>query len=212
MQRPFFSSRSVLEALELDTACISLLEQTPEYQQLIHADTPEAIYTAIRTIGSILNVQEQADQLVEDLEERLNIITHKLKFIAEESRPKVAFLQDVSPQSVEPTGYLANLTRLAGGIPQTEALTDGSNPDILVIFSEQPVSALLAGLPQVLSAWSHTPAVANNRIYICYHNGYLRQPGARIADDAEILAEIIYPNYFVFGRDADVWMKFLNPS
>ena len=208
MQRPHFSSRSVLEALDLDTACLSLLEQTPEYQQLINSDTPEAIYTAIRTIGNILNVHPSADQLAEDLEERLNIIIHKLKFITEENKPKITFLDGISPLTTIYNSYLANLTRLAGGILQPE-ITGEYNPDILLIFNEEPMVQLLAELPQTLaSSWSQTRAAAENRIYIIHHTGYLRQPGAWIADDAEILAEILYPNYFVFGRDTDVWMRF----
>lgn len=208
MQRPLLSLHSILEALELDAACLSLLEQTLEYQDFIHSDTPEAIYKAIRTIGSILNAQPQADQLAENLEERINIISHKLKFIADENKPKVIFFRDASPISIAEDGYLANLIRIAGGIHQTEVLTEESNPDLLIIFNEKPISQLLTELPQALSTWSQTPAVTNNHIYIIHHDGYLRQPGALIADDAEILAEIFYPKYFVFGRDEDVWMKF----
>ncbi|PPL00807.1 ABC transporter substrate-binding protein [Parapedobacter indicus] len=208
MQRPLLSLHSVLEALELDAACISLLEQTPEYQEFIHADTPEAIYNAIRTIGSVLNASQQANQLAENLEERINIISHKLKFIADENKPKAVFFRDVSPISIVEDGYLANLIRIAGGIHQTEILTGESNPDLLIIFNEKPISQLLTELPQALSTWARTQAVTNNQIYIIHHPGYLRRPGARVADDTEILAEIFYPKYFVFGRDADVWMKF----
>jgi|SRR5690606_21833810 len=208
MQCPPFSAHSILEALALDTACVSLLEQTPEYQKLAHAKTPEAIYTAIQAIGRILNVQEPADRLVEDLEERINIITHKLKFIATENKPKIAFLHNTSPLTLAPDDYLANLTRTAGAIPQTGNWATTSNPDVLIVFSEKSIAQSLTELPNVLSAWSHIHAVTNNRIYIVHHSGYLRRPGAGVADDTEILAEIIYPNYFVFGRDNDVWMKF----
>jgi len=208
MQRPLLYLHSILEALELDAACISLLEQTPEYQEFIYASTPEAIYRAIRAIGSILNAQQRADLLAENLEERINIISHKLKFIANENKPHVAFFCDDSPISVLEDGYLANLIRIAGGIPQTGIPTEESNPSLLIIFNEKPISQLLTELPQALVNWSKTAAVANNHIYIVHHPDYLRQPGALIADDAEILAEIFYPKYFVFGRDEDVWMKF----
>lgn len=208
MQRPLLSLHSVLEALEIDAACISLLEHTSEYHDFIHADTPESIYRAIRTIGSILDTPQRADQLAENLEERINIISHKLKFIAEENKPKIAFFREVSPAVTTDDGYLANLIRIAGGIYQTGVSTEESNPDLLIVFNEKPISQLLTGLPQALSIWSQTRAVANNRIYIIHHPDYLRQPSARVADDIEILAEIFYPKYFVFGRDEDVWMKF----
>src|SRR5690606_35693492 len=135
MQRPLLSLHSILEALELDAACISLLEQTTEYQEFIHAYTPEAIYSAIRTIGSILRAQQQADLLAESLEERINIISHKLKFIADENKPHVLFFRDDSPISVSEEGYFANLIRIAGGIHQPEVSARESNPDILIIFN-----------------------------------------------------------------------------
>lgn len=208
MQRPLLSLHSILEALEIDAACLSLLEHTSEYHDFIHADTPESIYRAIRTIGSILDTPQRADQLAENLEERINIISHKLKFIADENKPKVTFFRDVSPTVMAEDGYLANLVQIAGGIHQTGVSAEESNPDLLIIFNEKPISQLLTGLPRALSSWSQTDAVANNRIYIIHHPGYLRQPSALVADDTEILAEIFYPKYFVFGRNEDVWMNF----
>ncbi len=206
MQRPLLSLHSVLEALDLDTACISLLEQTPEYGEFIHADTPETIYAAIRTIGNILNTQQRADQLVDELEERINIIAHKLKFIAEENKPKVVIFDDRSSLSTVRNSYLANLIKIAGGIHLMD--TENPDPDVTIFITEKPMPQLLNELPHFLSTWSQTNAVLNNRVYIVHNGSYLCQPGSLVADDAEILAEILYPKYFIFGRDADVWMKF----
>ncbi|SEL58651.1 ABC transporter substrate-binding protein [Parapedobacter koreensis] len=211
MQSPFLSLHSVLEALQLDVACIPLLEQAPLYDELVRANTPQAVFSAIRTIGDVLNAQQPANQLAESLEDRINIIIHKLKFIADENKPKVLILHDVSPMQVATDEYLANLIQTAGGINyHTDTPLVTWNPDVIIIINDKPMSQLLDELPKVFSdsIWASVNAIANNNVYIIHHRDYLRRPGALIADDTEILAEICYPKYFVFGRDEDAWMKF----
>ena len=210
MQSPLLSLHSVLTALDLDAACIPLLEQAHAHAELVHANTPETVYAAIRSIGNMLNASQTANQLAENLEERINIISHKLKFITEENKPNVLFLNDVSPAKTIYNEYLGNMVRTAGGRTHPNPGEDVWNPDKIIVVSNKPVSQLLNELPKGLSApeWSQTAAVSNGDVYIIHNGEFLRQPGAEIADDAEILAEILQPKYFVFGRDEDAWMKF----
>lgn len=210
MQSSHLSLQTVLEALDLDAACLPLLEQADEYHSLLSASSPETVYNTIRSIGRLLNVQQQANQLVENLEERINIIIHKLKFIANDNRPKVLCLTDVSPMADAHSHYLDGLVRIAGGVIDTNTTTSKWDPDILIIISEKPIPTLLDELPAAFSTggWPQTKAIANSQIYIVHNPKYLRQPSAYLADDAEILAEIIQPKYFIFGRDEDAWMKF----
>lgn len=209
MQSPPLSLHSILDALDLDAVYIPLLEQAPTYAQLLQANTPETVYSAIQTIGDVLNASQRAHQVIENLEERINIIAHKLKFIAEDNKPTVLFLNDVSPTKTLYNEYLGNLIRIAGGRIHTDTRNDVQNPDTIIVVSDKPVSQLLTELPNGLStpAWSQTAAIKNGNVYII-HGGFLRQPGTMIADDAEILAEILQPKYFIFGRDEDAWMKF----
>ncbi|WP_353184912.1 hypothetical protein [Parapedobacter lycopersici] len=210
MQKARLSLHSILEALTLDQACISLLEETAKYDQLMDATTPEEVYTAIRTVGKVLEAGDAADHLAEGLEERINIIRHKLKFIPREQRPTVLCLQEISPVMLAQGAYLDGLIDIAGGVSYTNWDQDHFNPDIVVLINNRPVPDLLNELPTALATryWADTNAVKQNNIYLVHHSQYLRQPGAGIADDAEILAEIINPLYFIFGRDADVWMPF----
>jgi len=210
MRSQLTSLRGVLEALDLDTACLALLEQTDTPDRLKRSSTPEAIYATIRTIGQTLNVHQKANQLADDLEERINIVIHKLKFVAKESRPTVLFLHDVSPVQVVLDDYLTHLVDIAGGIPCTDTATGSSAPDIVIIISDKPVSQLLNELPDALSKaeWKQAEAINNDNVYIVHHVEYFRQPGALVADEVEILAEIIQPKHFIFGRDQDIWMRF----
>src|SRR5690606_39077285 len=104
------------------------------------------------------------------------------------------FLADISPVQLVNNAYLETAARIAGGTP-IRSLTEGAMPDIMVVISEKPVQQLLAALPTVLatSEWAQTTAVKQGNIFVIRHPDYLRQPGARIADDIEILAEIFHP-------------------
>lgn len=210
MQKARLSLQSILDALDLDKACIPLLEETAAYDEIIRAETPQTVLTAIQTIGKVLNISAAANELAAHLEERLNIIRHKLKFIPHEQRPNVLCVREVSPTILAHDAYLDNLIDIAGGIAYTDWDKGPFNPDILVLITDRPVPELLNELPATLATrhWADTNALKNNNIYLVHDSHYLRQPGARIADDTEILAEIINPQYFIFGRDADAWMPF----
>lgn len=210
MQKPALSLHSILEALGLDSACIPLLKETTAYSQMTQAVAPEEVYQAIRSIGETLNLQSEANQLAEDLEERVNIIIHKLKFIPEEHKPKVLCLADVSPMIMVQNEYLSQLISVAGGVNYLNWDKENFNPEILLLIHDKPISELLNELPNALSTsfWENTSAIKNNNIYLIHDTRYLRQPGALIADDTEILAEIINPQYFIFGRNEDAWMPF----
>ncbi len=209
MRSTRLSLRSILPALGLDTACLPLLEEALGHETLLRAHTPDAIYAAIRAIGDTLHVAAQADQLVEDLEERINIITHKLKFIADDSKPRVLFLADVAPVQLIHNAYLETVARAAGGVP-VSVLTEGAAANIIIVISKRSARQLLAEFPAVLATpqWAQTAAVKNGDVFIIHHPSHLREPGALIADDIEILAEIFHPKQFFFGRDEDAWMKF----
>lgn len=210
MQEPVFSLKPILAALGMDETHVPSIEKSKEYPTISQARTPNQLYDAIRIIGTLLNATEQAEQLVAPLEERTNIIEHKLKFIAADQRPSVLCLEDVSPSSIMQNDYLDALVRLAGGIPFTDTADSAFKPDVLIIISDQPVPALFGELPALLSSstWEATPAVAKNNIFIIQDPQALRHPGLSVADDAEILAEIISTKYFFYGHDGEAWIRF----
>src|SRR3546814_1507700 len=150
MRGTLLALHSILTALDLDTACLPLLAEAPGHNALLSAHTPDAVYAAIRDIGHTRQATPKADELVEDLEERINIITHKLKFITDESKPRVLFLSDVSPLQLIDYVYLETVARAAGGIP-ISAPAERVAADVIVIISEQTVPHLLPALPATRS-------------------------------------------------------------
>jgi len=145
-----------------------------------------------------------------DIEERIGLIIHKLKFIPDAQRTKVTYLRETAPWQFSPETYLDHAIKLAGGIPQTDPSQVDFAPEVLLILSDKPTAKLLSELPEMLSSsfWPDTNAVKNNQVYLIHHPEYLRTPDLYPADDVEILAEIINSGYFVYGRNEDVWMQF----
>jgi iron complex transport system substrate-binding protein len=177
------------------------------------------IFNDIQTTANALNVSKQGELLVEELQERVDIIRHKLKFI--EQKPTVACVEWLEPMMLS-GNWIPELVSIAGGTSilteagkhspyiQWEAIQE-QDPDIIIVmpcgFSIERTMKevdLLLNLP----GFADMKAVKNNRLYIADGNQYFNRPGPRIVDSIEILAEIINPKQFIFGYEGEGWIKF----
>jgi len=177
------------------------------------------IFREIKEISVILDVEEAGNTLIEDLEERIDLIKHKLKFFP--AKPKVALIEWLSPIMVA-GNWIPELVESAGGTPllaengkhspfvEWQQIYD-ANPDILIVtpcgFS---IARTLQEIDLLLNlpGWRDLEAVKNNRVYIADGNAYFNRSGPRIVDTIEILAEIITPKYFNYGYEGEGWIKF----
>lgn len=206
------SLKEVEEALEdyldKDSTIISL-----------QPDSLGAILNNIREIASVLDIAGRGEQLIEDLQERVDIIRHKLKFM--ENKPTVACIEWLEPMMVS-GNWVPELVSIAGGVPVLAENGKHSpyvkweeilrqDPEVIVITpcgfsierSMKEVDLLLQ-----LPGFAELKAVKNDRLYIADGNQYFNRPGPRIVDSIEILAEIIHPKQFIFGHEGDGWIKF----
>lgn len=177
------------------------------------------IFNDILNIASASGVAGRGEKLVEDLQERVDIIRHKLKFI--DNKPTVACIEWLEPLMVS-GNWVPELVSIAGGSailaeagkhsPFVQwANIQQQDPDIILVmpcgFSIERTMKemhLLLGEP----GFADLKAVKNNRLYIADGNQYFNRPGPRIVDSIEILAEIINPKQFIFGYEGDGWIKF----
>lgn len=206
------SVRDVEEALEglLDKEC-RIISLQP--------NTLSDVNTDIKRIADYLGVPEKAEEIIELADERLGIITHKLRFLSE--KPKVACIEWLAPMMVA-GNWTPELVQIAGGNPILAVNGQHSpfvpfedianeNPDIIIVMpcgfsiprTLQEINLLLD-----LPGWQELNAVKNNRIYIADGNQYFNRSGPRLIDSVEILAEIINPKQFVFGYEGEGWIKF----
>ena len=177
------------------------------------------IFNDIKTIAEALNVSEAGRSLLEELQERTDIIRHKLKFV--ENKPTVACVEWLEPLMVS-GNWVPEMVAIAGGTailaergkhsPYTTweqiAIAD---PDVIVVIPcgfaiERTLKEMELLLQQ--PGFSDLKAVKNNRLYIADGNQYFNRPGPRIVDSIEILAEIINPKQFIFGYEGEGWIRF----
>jgi len=177
------------------------------------------IFNDIKTVAKALNAEENGERLLEDLNERVDIIRHKLKFM--ENKPTIACLEWLEPMMVS-GNWIPELVSIAGGTPILAHAGKHSpyvswneiresDPEIILLmpcgFSiERTMREVNTLLDQ--PGFSELKAVKNNRIYIADGNQYFNRPGPRIVDSVEILAEIIHPKQFAFGYEGEGWIKF----
>lgn len=179
----------------------------------------EDIFNNIREVAESLSVIEKGDKLIEDLNERVNIVRHKLKFI--DNKPTVACIEWIEPMMVS-GNWVPELVDIAGGISLLAEAGQHSpfiqwvdiqlqDPEIIVVmpcgFSIERTLREIDILLQ-LPGFSELKAVKNNRLYIADGNQYFNRPGPRIVDSIEILAEVIHPKQFIFGYEGNGWIRF----
>jgi iron complex transport system substrate-binding protein len=185
----------------------------------LQPNTLDDIFIDISTVANALNATGAGVVLLEDLNERIDIIRHKLKYI--DNKPTVACVEWLEPLMVS-GNWVPELVTIAGGMPILAEAGKHSpyiiwedlkshDPDILIIMPcgfaiERTLKEihLLLQLP----AFSELKAVKTNRVYIADGNQYFNRPGPRIVDSIEILAEIINPKQFIFGYEGNGWIKF----
>lgn len=157
--------------------------------------------------------------LTEELQERIDLIKHKLKFI--EQKPTVACIETLEPLTLAGNA-IPQLISIAGGASVlTEADKPSANvswedmkqynPDIIILMPagyaiEQTIKAVSPLLQ--LPGFTDLKAVKNNRLYIADGNNCVANTDANMVDFVELLAEIINPKQFVFGYEGEGWIKF----
>jgi iron complex transport system substrate-binding protein len=203
---------------EVEQALANELEK-PAHIVSLQPDSLADIFDNIQQVARALNAVPAGDALLEDLQERVDLIQHKLKFI--DNKPTVACIEWLEPLMVS-GNWVPELVQIAGGNPILAEPGKHSpyvewvdlrlqDPEIIVVtacgFSIERTLKEIDLLLQ-LPGFADLKAIKNKRFYIADGNQYFNRPGPRIVDSIEILAEIIYPKQFIFGYEGEGWIKF----
>lgn len=177
------------------------------------------IFKDIADVANALNVPQAGADLLEELQERIDIIKHKLKFM--DSKPTVACIEWLDPLMIS-GNWVPGLVDIAGGTPVLAQQGKHSpyvewedilqqDPDIIILMPcGFGIERTMREINLILDrpGFSSLKAVKNDRFYIADGNHYFNRPGPRIVDSVEILAEIIRPKQFIFGYEGEGWIKF----
>jgi iron complex transport system substrate-binding protein len=208
-------------AVSLSEVAQALAAELEKPAQIIslQPDSLAGILDNIREVAVALNAVNAGNELLEELQERVDIIQHKLRFI--EKKPTVACIEWMEPLMTS-GNWVPELVTIAGGTPVLSEAGKHSpyvswedlneqNPEIIVLmacgFSVERTLKELNTLLQ-LPGFTDLQAIKNKQFYIADGNQYFNRPGPRIIDSIEILAEIINPKQFIFGYEGEGWIKF----
>lgn len=142
-------------------------------------------------------------ELAEDLQERIDLIKHKLKFI--EQKPAVACIANLDTLAVA-DGSVAELIDIAGGASENQF----NDPDIIIVMpTGYAISQTMQQMDRLLQlpGFNDLKAAKNNRVYIADGNFDIAD-AQQLVTLTEVLGEIINPKQFIFGYEGEKWIKF----
>jgi len=163
----------------------------------------ETVLQAVVDIGDLLNAEEKARQLANEMQARVKRVQSLVDSTT--YHPRVFFQISKSPiVSVGTNTFINELIVLAGG----ENLAAGStayprynreqvlalNPDVIIISSMTKGGSFEQSKAQWLR-WPGIPAVKNHRIHIV-DSDLFNRPSPRLVEALEFLAPLIHPELF----------------
>ncbi len=218
----------IITQAQCEVCAVSLKDVEEALRDILNTDTEiislnphclSDIFSEIMMLAERLDVKSNGETLVEELQERCDLIHHKLKFV--EQRPSVVCIEWLSPLMAA-GNWTPELIQIAGGVSLLAengkhsgyihfAQIQAANPDVIVIApcgfamdrTLQEINLLLD-----LPGWAELNAVRNNRVYIADGNHYFNRSSQKVVDTIELLAEIIHPKQFVFGYEGKGWLRF----
>jgi iron complex transport system substrate-binding protein len=181
----------------------------------------EGVFHAISTVGAMTSAEDEAMGLVEILRERLADVEEAVvvRRAAGHAPPRVVALEWLDPPFAA-GGWIPEQIRRAGGWDvlgrEGEAATRTRwsavvdlDPEMLLLM---PRDADLAG---TLAAWGRAPrppawreirAVRRGRVFALDAASLFSNPGPRVIDGIELLAELFDPAGFVDAAPPGGWM------
>ncbi len=173
----------------------------------------------VRRVAEVLGDPRTGFKVAETIGGRLQAVRDAVADVTE--RPRVAMVEWIDPL-MGAGNWIPELVAVAGGDPvfgtpgehsgvlEPEALLQ-ADPDVVVLAPcgftiEQTTSErdAITSLP----GWAEVRAVLADNVYVVDGHSYLNRPGPRIADSAEILAEIVHPDRFSPRHRGTAWRPF----
>ena len=183
-----------LERLGITTAVLGSVEETPE--------SVEAVFDQIRLLGEMTGHVREAEDLVADMQRRVNAIEEALADV--EQGPRIFHEMDATLYTAAPNSFVSNLYKIlkaqniaagaAQAYPQlSQDVIIDRDPEVIILADEA-----FGESPQTVKAragWSSISAVKSDRIYVV-NPDIVSRPGPRLVDGLETLARLLYPERF----------------
>ena len=172
-------------------------------------ETVGNIYEDIRALGAIFKVEDRAEEVIADMQARIDAVQEKVADVPQVEKPVVFVMDSNNGNEIYTTskGLQSNLIELAGGINATRNMADArwfttsvevivdTNPDI-IIFNDYGTETIEEKLDFINSnpALSEVPAVKNQNYIIIPLVAVMQD--IRAASACETFAQSFYPERF----------------
>lgn len=188
--------RPIIEALEAAQVTVFALE----------AEDFAELYTDIMAVGDITGHEQEAEQVVEDMQARVEKIAAIVAGIPQDQRVKVFYeVWDEPLMTAGPRTFIGQVIEIAGGINifadleeeyptvSAEAVVE-RNPDVILGPSSH-AEGMTAEKIGARPGWQEVKAVQNGRVLII-DGDIISRAGPRLVAALEEVARALYPHWF----------------
>jgi iron complex transport system substrate-binding protein len=182
----------------------------------LRPDSLADVYADIGRVARALGTTEAGDTLVRELQRRLGAVGAR---VAGRARPRVAFIEWVEPLMAG-GNWMPELIEIAGGhnlFGEAGKHSDwmqwgeliAADPEVIVVGPcGYGLERCLQELPllQAKPGWASLAAVRHGRVFFADGNAYFNRPGPRLADSAEMLAEMLHAEVAGTKREGTAWV------
>ena len=169
---------------------------------VLGAQNLEETYEDLRLTGEALGTEEEAEQVIEDMQTKINEIEELTSDLSEDEKKTVWFEIDQELYTAAEGTFMDELLDIAGGKnimegeegwPQvSEEVVIEANPDVIITtygyYMEDVEEQVMAR-----DSWAGVTAVQNEAV-LNSENDILSRPGPRLAEGLEQMVTILYPD------------------
>ena len=206
---------------EIDASTVNeavhLLPAQPEVV-VLHPRTLNEILDTILEIGRVCKAETKAEALVAGLQYRMEAVRRVTAAMKE--RPRVFSLEGINPIAIG-GHWIPDLLEVAGASPGPfppgspacrpawETIMDYAPEKLFIDLCSSDLDRGLREVPWLagLGGWRDVPAVQAGEVYLIDHV-YFSNPGPRVIQGLEILAQLINPGHFQGQIPSGTVLKF----
>ena len=167
----------------------------------------EQVFEKVKLVGQVTGVTEAADNLVADMQRRVDVVTAKVSSLSEKQKPTVFF--EIWPDPLTTGGaksFINSLIVTAGGkniaddieqdwVTYSLEILLARNPEI-IIFSHHGDSRQTVEQIQSRKGWEQVSAIKQGRVSCIEDQNLVVRAGPRVVEGLETIAKIIHPELF----------------